>query len=191
MAGLNDSNPHLSKLSRVLLSILLGLGWQNLPQSKFFPFWSLWEHLRLGAQSQKRLLHTYSLCVVGTASASVTWRGFLCLFQGGRRDQRELQAPALFLPVSLSLGCQDGYWSTFQRSFSPGTGALARKPIVNHLQGSDHDRDPTLQSTCTFTSNPDGKPACSACSVRCFPCPFSVVPLVVFSKSLQIYSSVT
>jgi len=117
--------------------------------------------------------------------------GLLCPIQGGRRNQRGVQAPAPFLPASLSPGCRDDYWRTFQRSFSPGTVAIPVKPVVTHLQSSNHHRDPTLQSICTSTSDPDGKPACSAASVRHFPRPFCVVSPLVFSKSLQIYSSVT
>lgn len=86
MAGLKHSNPHLSKFPGIFLGILLGLGWQNLPQRNFFPFWSLWDHLQLGAQSQKHLLHIYFPYLIMTASANAT-RGFPCPFQGDRRGQ--------------------------------------------------------------------------------------------------------
>lgn len=69
MTGLNHSNHNLSKLSRILLGIVLEWGWQNLPQSNFFPLQSPWERLQLGTQNQKRLLHTCSLCAVWTVSA--------------------------------------------------------------------------------------------------------------------------
>lgn len=147
MAGLKHSNPHLSKFPGIFLGILLGLGWQNLPQSNFFPFWSLWEPLQLGAQSQKHLLHAYFPYLIGTASANATWGAFPA--PSKEAEETRVQAPAPFLPVSLSLWSQDGYWRAFQRAFCPGTGAVAVKPIVTHLQRSSCHCDPTLQSTCT------------------------------------------
>lgn len=75
-------------------------------------------------------------------------RGFPCLFQGGRRDQSS--GSSTFSPSQPKLvGHGPGSWRIFWRTFSPGTGAVAIKLIVTHLQRSSHHCDPTLQSTCT------------------------------------------
>lgn len=97
-------------------------------------------------KSKARSAHRFPICD-RDCLCQCNMRGFPCPFK--EAEGTRVQAPASCLPVSQSLWSQDGNWRTFQRTFSPGTGAVAIKPIVTHLQRGSCRYDSTLQSTCT------------------------------------------
>lgn len=82
----------------------------------FFPLWSLWEHLQLSTQSQKHLLHTYFSYLIGTAFANA---GGAFPAPSKEAEGTRVQAPAPFLPVSLSLWSWRWFLENLLEDFLP------------------------------------------------------------------------
>lgn len=181
MAGLKRSNPHLSKFSGIFLGILLGLGWQNLPQSNFFPFWSVWKHLQLGAQSQKHLLHTYFPYLIETSSAHATWGPF----QGGRWGQSS--GSSTFSPSQPKLVVTGWLLENLLEDFLPWFWSSCYKTHCNSSAEKQLPLTPLCRASA-LPGNPAGKPASPACSEHCFLPHFSVS---LFWKPSLIYCPIT